>query len=205
MEALQRALVPGEWQEPGAPRSATDWLLDSLIFTVAVLVGALTLAHIWSHRGVALNVLDLAFGSAACVALWARRARPLLVVAFASVAAVFALAQGAALVAVFNAAVRGWPRTIALAAAVAVVGSVTFPLVNPAAGLVFRQRFPGFMLCAIALGWGLYTRCSGRTLPTRPRRRHRLWPTLAPSWSSAAPPACAFRSTSTCPTARHCR
>jgi signal transduction histidine kinase len=154
----QRALVPGEWYESGGARSASDWGIDLALFIGASAIGALILAHIWPNRSEPVNWLDLVSGSAACLALWVRRSRPLVVLLFAMAGVFSALAAGAALIAVFNAAVRGRGRTLSAAAVLAVAASVTFPLLNPAAGPIFRQRFPGFMMMAIAFGWGLFVR-----------------------------------------------
>ncbi|MGH8986970.1 MAG: sensor histidine kinase [Acidimicrobiales bacterium] len=154
----QRALVPGDWYESSGSRSASDWLVDGSVFALAALIGGLALAHIWDSRSIVMDVLDVVFGSAACLALWFRRSRPLAVLLVSASGLVFSLAIGAALVTIFNAAVRGRGRTLVIAVLLALAGSTVFPLVNPGAGPVFKQRFPGFMLTAIAFGWGLFVR-----------------------------------------------
>jgi signal transduction histidine kinase len=170
----QRALVPSEWYESGGGRSASDWVVDATLFVLAALIGGLALGHLWDSRSSAVNVLDVVFGTAACLSLWLRRSHPLVVVLFAAAGVFFALAQGAALIAIFNAAVRGRGRTLAAAALLAVAGSIVFPLVNPAAGSIFRQRFPGFMLCAIAFGWGLFVRVRRELVVSLRERAERL-------------------------------
>lgn len=170
----QRALAPGDWYESGGRRSASDWAADAAVFALAALVGGLALVHIWDSRSAVIDALDVVLGSAACLALWARRSRPLVVVVFAAAGLFCALAIGAALVAVFNAAVRGRGPTLVLAAIMAVTGSIVFPLINPAAGPVFRQRFPGFMLMAIAFGWGLFVRVRRELIVSMRDRADRL-------------------------------
>jgi signal transduction histidine kinase len=170
----QRALVPGDWYESSGRRSASDWFVDAALFGIAALIGGFTLAHIWSSRGGWVDVLDVVFGTGACLALWFRRTRPLAAVVFSAAGLFFALAIGAALVAVFNAAVRGRARTLIVAAILAISGSIVFPLVNPAAGPVFKQRFPGFMLMAIAFGWGLFVRVRRELIVSLRERAERL-------------------------------
>jgi signal transduction histidine kinase len=170
----QRALLPGDWYESSGSRSASDWLVDGAVFVLATLVGGLALAHIWGSRSTAVDVLDVVFGSAACLSLWARRSRPLAVVLVAASGMFSALALGAVLVAIFNAAVRGGRRTLAIAVFLALAGSIVFPLVNPGAGPVFKQRFPGFMLTAIAFGWGLFVRVRRELIVSLRERAERL-------------------------------
>jgi signal transduction histidine kinase len=170
----QRALVPGDWYEPSGSRSASDWLIDGAVFALAALVGGLALAHIWNSRSTVVDALDVVFGSAACLALWFRRSRPLAVLMVAASGLVFALAIAAALVAIFNAAVRGRGRTLVIAVLLALAGSIVFPLVNPGAGPVFKQRFPGFMMTAIAFGWGLFVRVRRELIVSLRERADRL-------------------------------
>jgi signal transduction histidine kinase len=170
----QRALVPGDWYESSGSRSASDWLVDGAVFALAALVGVLALAHIWDSRSTVVDALDVVFGSVACLALWFRRSRPLAVLLVAASGVVFALALGAALAAIFNTAVRGRGRTLVIAVLLALAGSIVFPLVNPGAGPVFRQRFPGFMLSAIAFGWGLFVRVRRELIVSLRERADRL-------------------------------
>jgi signal transduction histidine kinase len=154
----QRALVPSEWYESRRGRSANDWVVDAVLFVSAALIGGLAQGYIWHSHGGLVNTLDLVFGSLACLALWARRSRPMAVMVAAAAAVFSPLALGAALVAIFNAAMRGSGRALAVVALLGLAGSIAFPLLNPAAGPVLGQRFPGFMLTAIAFGWGILVR-----------------------------------------------
>ena len=61
----QRALVPSEWYESRRGRSANDWVVDSVLFVSAVLIGGLAQGYIWHSHGGLVNALDLAFGSLA--------------------------------------------------------------------------------------------------------------------------------------------
>ncbi len=156
---LQRALLPSELYAITATRSRRDRVVDAAVVVVAAAAGALLLAHLWDDRSGIVNAADLAIGSVACGALWARRSHPTGVALFAvGASAFFAMAAGAALAAIFNAAIRSRDRGLLAVAALAVAASTIFPLVNPGAGPFVNQRFPGFMLTAIAIGWGLFVR-----------------------------------------------
>jgi signal transduction histidine kinase len=170
----QRALVPSEWYESRGRRSASDWVVDSSLFAAALIVGGLAQAFLWGRFGPVVTALDLVAGSAACLALWARRSSPA-AVAVAAAAGVFSpLAQGAAMVAIFNTAMRGRGRVLVAVALLAVTGSVVFPLLYPAAVPELGQRFPGFMVSAIALGWGLLVRVRRETVLSLRARAEQL-------------------------------
>ena len=136
-----------------------DWLADSALFGFAVAVGGLALAELWHTHGVLLDGIDLGSGVLACLALWWLRAYPAAVALVVFGAAWFSpLAQGAALVAIGMAASRVRGRALLLIALLAVLGSVIFPLLNPAVGEILQIGFPAFLFIVIAFGWGLYVR-----------------------------------------------
>lgn len=170
----QRALVPSEWYESRRGRSANDWIVDSALFTSAALLGGLIESYAWHSHGWVVNSLDLVFGSLACLALWARRSRPAAVFVAAAAGVFSPLAQGAVLVAIFNAATRGRGRTLVAVALVALAGSVTFPLLNPTLVPVLGQRYPGFMFTAIAFGWGILVRARRELVVSLRERSYRL-------------------------------
>ena len=70
----QRPLLPGELREGSdGRRSARDWVVDALMYAIALGVGAFVLVDTWSgHRGV-MALVDLVLGTASLVALWWRR------------------------------------------------------------------------------------------------------------------------------------
>ena len=111
----------------------------------------------------------------ACLALWWRRGYPVAVTLVAFGAAWFSpLALGAALVAIGTAASRARGRALLLVALLAMLGSVVFPLVNPAAGEILKIGFPAFLLTVIAFGWGLYTRARRELVASLRERAARL-------------------------------
>jgi signal transduction histidine kinase len=158
-----------------AAAAARDWLADSALFGFAVTLGGLALAELWHSHGVLLDGIDLGSGVLACLALWWRRAYPAAVTLVVFGAAWFSpLAQGAALVAIGTAASRVRGRALFLIALLAVLGSVIFPLLNPAAGEILKIGFPAFLFIVIAFGWGLYARARRELVASLRERAERL-------------------------------
>jgi len=144
-------------------------------FRFAAALGGLALGYLWHSHGEVLDALDLASGVVACLALWWRRGYPVAVTLVAFGAAWFSpLALGAALVAIGTAASRARGRALLLVALLAMLGSVVFPLVNPAAGEILKIGFPAFLLTVIAFGWGLYTRARRELVASLRERAARL-------------------------------
>jgi signal transduction histidine kinase len=142
-------------------RTVRDWVVDALIFAVAVAAGIYLLQSTWEQHSTVAKVLDIALGSIACAALWWRRERPGAVALVAiPLSVVSGLAGMAALPALFNAAIRLSLRRVALLTALSVALSPVFPLLYPdvngrGAGW---QVVVGLLLTAVALGWGLFVR-----------------------------------------------
>jgi signal transduction histidine kinase len=150
-------------------------LADLALFGFAVALGGLALGYLWHSHGEVLDVLDLVSGVVACLALWWRRDYPVPVTLVAFGAAWFSpLALGAGLVAMGTAASRARGRPLLLIALLAVLGSVVFPLVNPAAGEMLKIGFPAFCLTVIAFGWGLYARARRELVASLRERAARL-------------------------------
>ena len=172
----QRPLLPGELLEaPGGKRSARDWVVDVVLFGVAVIVGVLGVTSITADRSDAGVVIDVVVGTAVCATLWVRRRYPVEVAVVAVVAsAFFAMAGGAALVAVFNAAIRASRRALVALVALALVSGAIFPLLYPSSGRWWEQFLFGLLLIAVALGWGLFTRARREVIRSLRERAERL-------------------------------
>jgi signal transduction histidine kinase len=172
----QRPLLPGELLEaPGGRRSARDWVVDVALFGVAVVIGVLGLASITADRSDAGIVIDFIVGTAVCATLWVRRRYPVEVAVVAVVvAAFFAMAGGAALVAVFNAAIRASRRALVAIVALTLVSGAIFPLLYPSDGAWWSQLLFGCLLIAVALGWGLFTRARREVIRSLRDRAERL-------------------------------
>src|SRR4051794_6257760 len=142
-------------------RTVRDWVVDLVMFGVAVGSGVYVLSSTWAQHSTAIAVLDIALGAVACGALWWRRERPATVALIAlPLSAVSGLAAMAPLPALFNAAIRLPLRQVALLTALAVALLPVFPLLYPDVdGRGYGwQLVVGLLLTAVALGWGLFVR-----------------------------------------------
>ena len=98
-----------------ARRTVRDWVVDLVIFGVAVGSGVYVLSSTWDQHSPAVAVLDIVLGTIACGALWWRRERPATVALIAiPLSAVSGLAAMATLPALFNAAIRVPLKQVAL-------------------------------------------------------------------------------------------
>lgn len=154
-----RASVDRGGSQDDARRSGRDWLVDWTVFVGAVALGGFTLGYLWGDHGPVLDGLDVVVGALACLALWARRSRPVETFVVAGVAGSFSpLALGAGLVVIFNTALRVRSRALIVCGVLMIAGSVAFPLANPKAGEIVKPAFPAFLLTVIAFASGLFVR-----------------------------------------------
>ena len=158
--AWHRLMLPGEMLEaPGGRRSPRDWVVDAALFVAALVVGVLSLSSISADRSDPGIVVDFLVGTAVCLTLWVRRRHPVGVAVLAGVVSTFAaMAGGAVVFAIFNAAIRASRRALIGIVALALVSTVVFPLLYPSVGSWVTQVLLGCLLIAVALGWGLFTR-----------------------------------------------
>ena len=157
----QRSLLPGSMIDgPGARRSLRDWAVDALVTVVALAVGVLALHGSWHQHGTTARVLDILLGIAAVTALWDRRRHPVGVAAFVIPASAFsALAAGAGLVVLFNAAIRCDRRSLIWIAVASIAASVVYGLLYSTSAADFRDNVViGVLLFGFAIGWGLFVR-----------------------------------------------
>ena len=164
----QRLLLWGGMVDPGGGRrTLRDWTVDTVIFLAAVGSGIWVLSDTWDAHSGPVAVVDIVLGSIACIALWWRRERPLLVALVAVVlSSVSALAAMATLPAVFNAAIRLPLRPLLGVLGLAVVSSAILPLLYPNVddrGYGW-QLSVGLLLTAVATGWGLFVRAQRELL-----------------------------------------
>ena len=175
IQRWQRRLLPGELSEAPGARSARDWFVDSALFALAVILGVVTLVQTWDDHYVLLVALDIAAGSAACLALWLRRSRPVAVGTLAVVAGAFsALAGVAALFAVFGVALRASRRALIGIAALAALAIVTFNLLYPSIGDFGTQTLLAWLVLLIAISLGLFARVRRELVLSLRERTERL-------------------------------
>jgi signal transduction histidine kinase len=148
-------------------RTVRDWVVDGVLFAVALASGAYVLSSTWDQHADAVKGIDVALGLVAYGALWWRRSHPLAVALVAiPISAVSGQAAMAPLPALFNAAIRLPLRTVTLLAGLAVALSPVFGLLYPdveGRGLGW-QIVVGLLLTAVALGWGLFVRAQRELL-----------------------------------------
>ncbi|MFY1687382.1 sensor histidine kinase [Plantactinospora sp. WMMB782] len=170
---------------PRPRRTSRDWVVDSLLFGLAVFFWA------WTWRSAPLYYVDSIpgwmvtidpwVGAVGCLALWWRRRFPILLgVAMVTVLMLAATGLGAALVVVLNVAVhRNWlPAT--LVTALHVVPSLLFGYQNPPPG-VTRWAYLTLILLMylVPLGWGIAVRARRQLIANlrrevdRAREEHR--------------------------------
>jgi signal transduction histidine kinase len=168
--------LPAELHEdPSGRRSARDWLVDLHLIGFAIAVGAITLAETWSERGTIALIVDLAVGSLALLALWFRRSHPVGVAVIAVLGSgVSALAAGAGLVALFNAAIRAPRRSFPPIVAIALVAAVAYPFIYPSGDSYFVELAFGLLLTGVVIGWGLFTRAKRQLVLSLRERAERL-------------------------------
>jgi signal transduction histidine kinase len=159
-------------QDAGRPGGR---LADGTLFAFAAVLGGLTQGFLWHIHGQVLDVVDLAAGGVACVALWLRRAYPAAVFLVGVGAAAFSpLALFAGLVAMCTAASRARGRALIAVVVLGVAASAVFPIVNPSAGEIVTVGFPAFLFTVIAFGWGLYLRARRELVASLQERAERL-------------------------------
>jgi signal transduction histidine kinase len=176
MKEGRHPLLPGEMHDvPDGSRSPRDWLVDVALFAFAAVLGAAVLAETWSEHGTLGVVLDVVAGVAALLALWLRRTRPVAVAVFTLVVSLFsALAAGAGLVAVFNAALRASRRSFAAIVALSLPPVFLFPLLYPTDDPYATQVIVGTLLTGIVIGWGLFARARRQLVLSLRERAERL-------------------------------
>lgn len=181
MSRWQRALLPaveGSAAQDGEHlrRSARDWLVDIVIFTLAVAIGAAGVASDLNRASTPLAVLDIVLATAACLALWWRRRHPLAIGILTIGASAFSAgAGGAALAAMLTVAVHCPPRWTARVAVLSVATSAIHPAIyHSAHGYSWGGVEFGAVATAVAVGYGLYVRVRRELLLSLQERNRRL-------------------------------
>jgi signal transduction histidine kinase len=172
----QRLLLPSAMlEEPRGRRSVRDWIVDLTMFALALGIGALVLQDTWSDHSDLQAVLDIVLGVTAAMSLWWRRSHPAAVGAFAgTLSLVSALANGAGVMAFFNAALRTSGRTLAALIGLALVNTIVFPLIYPGADAYVAQLLVGLLITGVVVGWGLFVRVQRELVRSLRERAERL-------------------------------
>jgi signal transduction histidine kinase len=171
----QRMLLPGAMVDgPSAGRSLRDWIVDAAVFVVAIGIGALVLGSTWEDHSPLFVVIDILLGIAAIALLWFRRSHPRGIALFViPVAAISGLASGAAVIVVFNAALRCDRRTLSWIAVGCFASSVIFAALFPEGSFVGNVLI-GLLIVGFAVGWGLFARARRDLVASLHERAARL-------------------------------
>ncbi len=157
----QRRMLPGSMVDgPGAERSLRDWAVDALVTLVALGIGLLVVHDTWGQHGTIGKLVDVVLGIASLAALWDRRRHPVGVAAFVVPAtAISALAGGAGLVVLFNAAIRCDRRALIWISVGSLAASIVYSLIYATSGYEFRDDvLITILLLGFTVGWGLFVR-----------------------------------------------
>jgi signal transduction histidine kinase len=166
----QGALVPGHGR-----RTARDWVVDVVMFGLAVGISLLLLSATRSDHSTIETVVDIAAGVVCCMSLWVRRSHPTAVGFLTGVCSTFsALAAGPAVFALFNATVRTSARTIVALIGVAAVSTAVFPLFYPGRDSYEAQLVLGVLITAVVIGWGLFVRAQREVVHALRQRAQQL-------------------------------
>ena len=179
---LQRQLLPAALIEPSEDEpAARDRAIDGALVVVTAALGAAALASSWAARDAWSLWLDVGLGSVACLALVVRRRYPTAVAVIGLVATTVSVLAGfAALVALFNAAVRASPRALAWIFALSLVSNAIYPLLFNAGSSAgtFGGYWGTLGLCVlvmtVAIGWGLFARTRRQLVASLHERARRL-------------------------------
>jgi signal transduction histidine kinase len=177
---LQRQLLPAALIEPSEDEpGARDRAIDGALVVLTAALGAAALASSWAARDAWSLWLDVGLGSVACLALVARRRHPTAVAVIGLAATTVSVFAGfAALVALFNAAVRASPRALAWVFALSLVSNAVYPLLDTQRGGPVGGYWGMVGLCvlvmSVAIGWGLFARTRRELVASLHERARRL-------------------------------
>jgi signal transduction histidine kinase len=163
VEMLPEVLVPtGDRDAARVKRSRRDWLVDSALFAIALLVGMVALGEAIRVGDPAPGLVfaDVVAGSIACILLWVRRPWPVgVALAVAALGSFSTFTSGAAIIVLFSLAVhRRFPVVLAITA----LGLATLPIffaVHPESNDPVWLNFLFILaLTGGAIAWGMFVR-----------------------------------------------
>ena len=143
-------------------RQPRDWVVDTLLFLLAVLAWLLTTAdRLEASTEVEpawLFDLDQVAGALGCLGLWLRRRWPVgLALALVALSTFSETVAGAMVVALFTVAIHRPPRTTARVYALSVLAALVYVVVRPEPGVPAIALFLfGVVVQGAAVGWGLF-------------------------------------------------
>jgi signal transduction histidine kinase len=175
-DARWQMLPGGLLEEPGAKRSARDWIVDVTMFALALVIGLFVFGTSEHQHSESMTFYDLALGFVAFVSLWWRRRFPFAVAVIAIVpGAISAFAAGPGLVAFFNVALRGSRTAIVISSVLSLTAGVAYYLVYPDDDLPFALELLFIVVITFGvLAWGLFARSQRSLLRSSHERARQL-------------------------------
>ena len=172
-------LLPPEDPSGGrARRTVRDWIVDSLAFLAALLIGLLAFTDTASsavhHQPAWLLVTDGAVAVVACVSLWWRRRWPVhIAVITALVSVVSGGSGGPAAVAMFTVAVHRRTSTAFAVAALNVGAGALLVVLRPQHQALWVALAIGVGIIAVITAWGMFVRARRQLIWTLRERAER--------------------------------
>jgi signal transduction histidine kinase len=162
--------------QAGAKRTLRDWIVDATMYAVALTISLIAVADSADAHTDGLWLADLLGGLVAFVALWWRRSHPVAVAAITIAASPFsAFASGPSVAALFNLAIRGSRRSLALMVVIGLAASSLYIFVYPDDSTSLGLQFAlGLLITVVVLGWGLFARTQRDLLRSSHERARQL-------------------------------
>jgi signal transduction histidine kinase len=161
MDASVTALETGAARTPPR-RRPRDWVVDTLVFLLAVLFGLLAIGgRLEASPPVEQDWLfwaDVAAGAVGCLGLWVRRRWPVgLALVLIALSTLSEFVAGAMVLAMLTVAIHRPPRTTAWVFGLSVLAALVYVVVRPEPGVDAVVLFLiGVIVQAAAVGWGLF-------------------------------------------------
>jgi signal transduction histidine kinase len=149
---------------PAPRRSLRDWVVDTLLFLVAVLTGLGVIGGYLESSAPPmpawLLTADVIAGALGCAGLWLRRRWPVgLALVLVALSTFSEVVGGAMVLALFTVAVHRPPRTTGRVFALSVLAALVYVAVRPDPGEPWLLLFLfGVAVQGAAVGWGLFIR-----------------------------------------------
>src|ERR1044072_6073763 len=163
-------------EEPGSKRTGRDWLVDVALLLIAIGIGIAAFGPTEDEHSELGALIDVVSGVIGWIALWWRRRWPVAVAVLTiSLSAVSAFVAGAALIALFNVALRGSRRALVLTTALGLTTATIYSLIYPDDELPFvAEVLLSVLITLFVIPWGLFTRAQRDLLPSVHERTRQL-------------------------------